>query len=174
MKKINLKVKIFWPKNYLFNSFWAPKVIHRFIAKGNKAYIEKEFFIFFKNLKKITINPIFLVLGLIKKVRPCFGLKKILNKASKLKSNEGDEKPLPKYIRIPTIMRRIRGLKIGVKWFKESCLLFWRRVSLHERLYNEITALFVHKNSKILTRKKTLYAEGLKNRLSVKYRWLAE
>jgi hypothetical protein len=37
MKKVILKVKIFWPKNYLFNSFWAPKVINRFISKGNKA-----------------------------------------------------------------------------------------------------------------------------------------
>jgi hypothetical protein len=108
----------------LFNSFWVPKIINRFIVKGNKEYIEKEFFTFFKDLKKITVNPIFLLLGLIKKVRPVFGLKKILNKASKLKSDEDEEKDRPKYIRIPTIMRRIRGLKIGLKWFKESCLLF--------------------------------------------------
>lgn len=124
MKKIRIKVKIFWPKNYLFNSFWAPKVINRFVVRGNKAYIEKEFFVFFKDLKKITINPIFLLLGLIKKVRPVFGLKKILNKASKLVTEEDEEKPKPKYVRIPIILRRIRGLKIGLKWFKESCLLF--------------------------------------------------
>jgi hypothetical protein len=67
MKKLNVKVKIFWPRNYLFNSFWAPKIINRFVGKGNKEYIEKEFFIFFKELKKITINPIFLLLGLIKR-----------------------------------------------------------------------------------------------------------
>ena len=114
MEKINLKVKIIWPKNYLFNSFWAPKVINRFITKGNKECVEKEFFIFFKDLKKLTINPIFLLLGLIKKVRPIFGLKKILNKASKLKSEDDEEKP-PKYIRIPTIMRRVRGLRIGIR-----------------------------------------------------------
>jgi hypothetical protein len=59
----------------------------------------------------------------MKRVRPIFGLKKIINKASKLKT-EGDEKPIPKYIRVPMLMRRIRGLKIGLKWFKESCLLF--------------------------------------------------
>jgi hypothetical protein len=124
MKKVNMKVKILWPKNYLFNSFWAPKIIHKFITKGNKEYIEKEFFIFFKGLKKITINPIFLILGLIKRVRPVFGLKKILNKVSKLKTDEEDAKPIPKYIRIPMILRKIRGLKIGLQWFKESCLLF--------------------------------------------------
>jgi hypothetical protein len=125
MKNLKLKVKIFWPKNYLFNSFWAPKVINRFLTKGNKEYIEKEFFIFFKSLKKLTLSPVFLLLGLIKKVRPVFGLKKILNKASKLKSDDDDdEKPRPKYIRIPMIMRKIRGLKIGLKWFKEGCLLF--------------------------------------------------
>jgi hypothetical protein len=115
MKKVRLKVKIFWPKNYLFNSFWVPKIINRFIVKGNKASIEKEFFTFFKDLKKITVNPIFLLLGLIKRVRPVFGLKKILNKASKLKSDAEEEKDRPKYIRIPTIMRRLRGLKIGLK-----------------------------------------------------------
>jgi hypothetical protein len=171
MKKVNVKVKIFWPKNYLFNSFWAPKIINRFLVKGNKEYIEKEFFILFKALKKITINPIFLLLGLIKRVRPVFGLKKILNKVSKLKTDEENEKPLPKYIRIPMILRKIRGLKIGLKWFKESCLLFWQRAELNKQLYNEIISLFIYRNSKILIRKKTLYAEGLKNRLSVKYRW---
>jgi hypothetical protein len=171
MQKINQKVKIIWPKNYLFNSFWAPKVINRFIIKGNKEYVEKEFSIFFSSLKKITINPVFLLLGLIKKVRPIFGLKKILNKVSKLKSDDDNEKPIPKYIRIPMIMRKLRGLKIGIKWFKDSCLLFWSRVRLHTRLYNETVSLFVYKNSKILNRKKTLYEEGLKNRLSVKYRW---
>jgi len=169
MKKINLKVKIIWPKNYLFNSFWAPKVINRFITKGNKEYIEKEFFIFFKQLKKLTINPIFLILGLIKKATPVFGLKKILNKVSKLQS-EDDKIIPPKYLRIPIILRQMRALKIAVRWFKDSCLLFWRRVPLHKRLYNEILSLFVYKNSKVLQRKKALYAEGLKNRLSVKYR----
>jgi hypothetical protein len=114
MKKISIKVKIFWPKNYLFNSFWAPKVINRFVIKGNKEFIEKEFFIFFKTLKKLTISPMFLLLGLLEKVRPIFGLKKILNKASKLKS-EDDEDKSPKYIRVPIIMRRVRGLKIGIK-----------------------------------------------------------
>jgi hypothetical protein len=104
-------------------------------------------------------------------VRPVFGLKKILNKVSKLKTDEENEKPLPKYIRIPMILRKIRGLKIGLKWFKESCLLFWQRAELNKQLYNEIISLFIYKNSKILIRKKTLYAEGLKNRLSVKYRW---
>jgi hypothetical protein len=168
MKKIIIKVKIFWPKNYLFNSFWAPKVMNRFIVRGNKEYIEREFFIFFKNLKKVTINPIFLLLGLLKKVRPVFGLKKILNKASKLTTEEEKEKVKPKYIRIPTILRRIRGVKIGLKWFKESCLLFWKRLALNKRLYKETVSLFVYKNSKILYRKKTLYTEGLKNRLLVK------
>jgi hypothetical protein len=91
---------------------------------GNKAYIEKEFFVFFSKLKRVTLNPVFLLLGLIKKVRPVFGLKKILNKVSKLKSADDEEKPVPKYIRIPIIMRKIRGLKIGIKWFKVSCLLF--------------------------------------------------
>jgi hypothetical protein len=128
MKEISIKVKIFWPKNYLFNSFWAPKVINRFVVRGNKACIEKEFFIFFKELKNITISPVFLLLGLIKKVRPVFGLKKILNKASKLTSDDEEEeekaKPKPKYVRIPIILRRLRGLKMGLKWFKESCLLF--------------------------------------------------
>ena len=123
MKKVSIKVKIFWPKNYLFNSFWVPKIINRFVVKGNKAFVEKEFFIFLKTLKKLTINPIFLLLGLIKRVRPIFGLKKILNKTSKLKSEDDDEKP-PKYIRIPTIMRRVRWFKIGIRWFKDSCLLF--------------------------------------------------
>jgi hypothetical protein len=173
MKKVNLKVKIFWPKNYLFNSFWAPKVINRFISKGNKEYIEKEFFLFFKELKKITVNPIFLVLGLIAKVRPVFGLKRILNKASKLKTEDGEDNP-PRYIRIPTILRKNRGLKIGVMWFKQSCFLFYRRLALNKRLYKEIASMFVYKTSKILIRKKAEYAEGLQNRLSVKYRWIAE
>jgi hypothetical protein len=171
-----LKVKIFWPPNYLFISFWAPKIINRFITKGNKARIEKEFFFFFKSLKKITTNPVFLLLGLLQRVRPVFGLKKILNKISKLAEvdedeDEADKVPIPKYLRVPIIMRRVRGLKVGVKWFKQSCLLFWRRVALNKKLYSETVSMFVYKNSKILTRKKSLYAEGLKNRLSVKYRW---
>jgi hypothetical protein len=139
------------------------------VTKGNKAHIEKEFFLFFKALKKITINPIFLILGLIKRVRPVFGLKKIINKASKLR-REDDEKAIPKYLRIPMIMRRVRGLKIGLKWFKESCLLFGDRIALHKKLYNETVSMFVYSNSKILIRKKSLYLEGLKNRLSVKYK----
>jgi hypothetical protein len=171
MKKIKVKVRIFWPKNYLFNSFWAPKVINRFVVRGNKARIEKEFFVFFKSLKKITINPVFLLLGLIKKVRPVFGLKKILNKASKLITDEEEEKVKPKYVRIPTILRRIRGLKMGLKWYKESCLLFWKRVSLSKRLYKETLSMLVYKNSRILVRKKAFYIEGLKNRLLVKWRW---
>jgi hypothetical protein len=68
-------------------------------------------------------------------------------------------------------LRRLRGLKIGLKWFKESCLLFWKKLALNKRLYNETVSLFVHKNSRILYRKKTLYAEGLQNRLLVKFRW---
>ena len=116
----NLKVKIFWPPNYLFTSFWAPKIINRFIVKGNKAHIEKEFFLFFKNLKKITTKPIFLLLGLMKRVRPVFGLKKILNKLSKLAegaevADEDKDTPIPKYLRIPIIMRKVRGLKTGIK-----------------------------------------------------------
>jgi hypothetical protein len=91
---------------------------------GNKEHVEQEFFIFFGKLKRLTLNPVFLLLGLIKQVRPVFGLKKILNKVSKLKSLDDDDKPIPKYIRIPIIMRKIRGLKIGIKWFKVSCLLF--------------------------------------------------
>lgn len=174
MTKINIKVKIIWPKNYLFNSFWGPKVINQFITKGNKEPIEKEFFIFFKTLKKITINPIFLILGLIKRVRPVFGLKKILNKVSKMQTEAEEKIVKPKYIRIPMVMRKLRGMKIGIKWFKQSCLLFWSKIPLNQRLYNETVSLFIHKSSKILLRKKTFYAEGLKNRLSVKYRWIAE
>jgi hypothetical protein len=95
---------------------------------------------------------------------------------SKLVQEDGGEegekkksKP-PKYIRIPMIMRRVRGLKIGLKWFKQSCLRFWDKLPLHNRLYSEVVSLFIYKNSKILSRKKTLYLEGLNNRLSVKYR----
>jgi hypothetical protein len=125
MKKIKLKVKIIWPKNYLFDSFWAPKVINKFIVNGNKARVEKEFFVFFKTLKTITVNPLFLLLGLIKRARPVFGLKKILNKVvGSLKSEDDDEEERPKYIRIPISIRKLRGLKVGIKWFKESCLLF--------------------------------------------------
>jgi hypothetical protein len=145
--------------------------MNRFIVKGNKAFVEKEFYSYYKALKKITRNPVFLLLGIIKRVRPVFGLKRILNKASKLTTEEEDEKPRPKYIRIPMIMRSIRGLKIGLKWFKEGCLLPWARHPLHKRLYSETISVFLYKNSKILARKKALYAEGLKNRLSVKYRW---
>jgi hypothetical protein len=82
---------------------------------GNKECVEQEFFVFFGKLKRLTLNPVFLLLGLIKQVRPVFGLKKILNKVSKLKSLDDDDKPIPKYIRIPIIMRKIRGLKIGIK-----------------------------------------------------------
>ena len=70
----------------------------------------------------------FLILGLIKRARPVFGLKKILNKVSKLKpepeEGEDEGKLPPKYLRIPIIVRRLRGQKIAIKWFKESCLLF--------------------------------------------------
>jgi hypothetical protein len=68
------------------------------------------------------------------------------------------------------IMRRVRGLKIGLKWFKESCLLFGGRVSLNKKLYSEIVSFSVYSSSKLLSRKKSLYAEGLKNRLSIKYK----
>jgi hypothetical protein len=129
MAKTNAKVKIIWPKNYLFNSFWAPKVINRFITKGNKESIEKEFFVLFKSLKKITTNPTFLLLGLIKSIRPAFGLKIILNKITKLQETGGEPDaknatPLLKYIRIPIFMRTLRGLKLGICWFKESCLFY--------------------------------------------------
>jgi len=105
-------------------------------------------------------------------VRPVFGLKKILNKVSKLKSDKDDTegKKTPTHIRIPMIMRRIRGQKLGIKWFKDSCLLFGGLGALHKKLYNEIISLFVYKSSKILNRKKEEYTEGLANRLSVKYR----
>jgi hypothetical protein len=109
----------------------------------------------------------------MKRVRPVFGLKKILNKISKLAEDVDEDKDvfIPKYLRVPIIMRKVRGLKVGIKWFKQSCLVFWRRASLSKRLYNETVAMFIYKNSKILARKKALYAEGLQNRLSVKYRW---
>jgi hypothetical protein len=95
----------------------VPKIINRFIIKGNKAHVEKEFFIFFKLLKKITTNPIFLLLGLMQQVRPVFGLKKILNKISKLAEDVDEDKdiPIPKYLRVPIIMRKVRGLKVGIK-----------------------------------------------------------
>jgi hypothetical protein len=89
--------------------------MNRFIIKGNKAHIEKEFFILFKELKKITRNPIFLVLGLIKKARPVFGLKIILNKVSKLKVDNDKGVPIPKYLRIPMPIRKLRGFKIAIK-----------------------------------------------------------
>ena len=110
---MNTKVKVIWPKNYLFNSFWAPKVLNSFVKKGNKASVENEFFTLFKDLKKITTSPTFLLLGLVKRARPAFGLKIILNKVSKLKT-EDTEEDIPKYIRIPIPIRKLRGLKLGI------------------------------------------------------------
>lgn len=109
MVKYHDKVKIFWFKSYFFNSFWIQKILNRFMINGKKATIEKEFFLCFKELKKISNTPLFLIFGVLQKSLPLVGLKKVKGKG-RISKRKGRRK-----IRVPFPATRVRRQKIGLK-----------------------------------------------------------
>ena len=169
-RRYRLKVRIYWLKNYVFNSSLLPKVMHKFISGGNKESIEKEFYLYFKELKKITLKPVFLILNIIQITYPIIGLRSTKQKGI---GTPGRKKGLVR-VYIPFPIQKLRGLKMGLSWFKFSVLKQMdpdNSISFKERLLEETFAFYDNTMiSNLLDIRDAYYEEVHDNRLATHFR----
>lgn len=165
-----MKVNVYWLKNYIFNSTLLPKVIHRFVSGGNKETIEKAFYLYFKILRKVTVKPVFLILNIIQNSYPGIGLRSTRSRGVGV---PGGKKGLVR-IYIPFPIKQVRGLKIGLKWFKFSVLKqpdSDSSLGFIECLLKETLAYYTSSStSKIRDVRAAYYEQVHDNRLAIHFR----
>lgn len=144
----------------LYQSYWYSKFINKLMLNGKKHLSEKLVSKILLNLKlKYNVQPIFLILTIITKLKPILGI---------IQKRLGKEwKPVP----IPINPRK--QLIISLKWItnqikrETQSTLILRTLKTFQKFFKR----HQHKNAELMQTKNNYYYNMAKNRVNLRYRW---
>ena len=149
--------KIFFKTDFLYDSYWMGKFIHKFMKAGKKQIVEKTVFLAFRKIKmKTGSNIFFLFLNLLIRFRPLFGF------SSARLGQQIKKVPVPLYPRRQTI--------ISLNWLTTSISLN-RFYSFETRLIYEFLYLHARKKTVLWKRYSQYLSDVYANRLNQRFRW---
>lgn len=158
-KRLKRKIRIFWNKTSLTNSFWFEKFLKCLVKKGKMELIFKTLLKSTFLLKGITVMPFFTFFEAFDKAKPAVSL-------SLCRKGEN-------FYRIPQGMQEYKSCRLGVKWLALAIndKGLGSKVKTKSKISTELLKLILDNKGQVIQKLEITHKIALANRANVDYRW---